>query len=174
MGSMNRPIAAALALAAWLILPGLARPAVSPEPAGVLAVRLKIAAPDLPGGATLLAFRPASNLIFARLLGPVPGEFTPERDPQLSEDMIVVAAFDDAGAELASVRLVDPRLVRAEWEDESGRLNRRILYRSEAEFTVAFPDIPGIREFRLFQPVWDGRTFTLVALGTTRSGEGRR
>lgn len=89
-----------------------------------------------------------------------------ERDPQLSEDDIVVVALDDGGQELGWARLKDPRVVRAEQPAADGTLSGRTLYRADAEIEVWLPGRTDLAALRVYKPQWNGREFDLTGLGT--------
>ena len=92
---------------------------------------------------------------------------TRQRDPQLSEDDLVVVAVDAQGKEIAWQVVKDPSLVRAETPSASGELEHRLLRRPEASFTVTLPQpTTGIVELRLYKPRWTGSAFVIDAVGS--------
>lgn len=137
-----------------------------------LEITLKLSTPGVSPAGYLTA-RPAAHRVSVRGLRPAAEAPAVERNPELSEDMMVVAACDRDSRELARVIVIDPRLLRAEVADEEGRLTSRRLYRPEVEFTVALPGRLGIALLRLFHPVWDGGAFELELVGEVRFGEAR-
>ena len=91
-----------------------------------------------------------------------------ERHPELSENHLVVKALDVQGNEIAQVYLLDPRLIRAETTDSSGKLMTQNLYRESVEFVILLPDIPNIHSIEIFQPHWTGTEFLLESIGKIR------
>jgi hypothetical protein len=72
------------------------------------------------------------------------------------------------GDEALRIIIPDPRLLRAETSDESGRLSKKILYRPAVDFSIALPDNPSLESIKIFQPQWTGAEFILVPIGEAR------
>jgi hypothetical protein len=90
-----------------------------------------------------------------------------QRDPQLSEDDLVIVAVNAQGEEIAWQLVKDPSLIRAETPTASGELEHRVLRRSEASFIVTLPQpAAAIAELRLYKPRWTGTAFVLDAVGS--------
>jgi hypothetical protein len=109
------------------------------------------------------AARPASDvtvLNHRRGIGPLPQE----RDPQLSEDRLVVISVDAIGRELDWRIVMDPRIVRAEFPDAQGRLSGRTFHRTEVNLLVDVPNNPDIVRLRIYapQPTADGFVLNLL------------
>jgi len=89
-----------------------------------------------------------------------------QRDPQLSEDDLVIVAVSPQGADLGWQVIKDPSFVRAETPTASGELQHQTLRRPEASFLVTLPGRgEGIAELRLLKPRWNGTAFILDPLG---------
>jgi hypothetical protein len=88
-----------------------------------------------------------------------------DRSLELSTIQILVTAIDGKQTLRWWSLVADPRIMRAESANERGELSGTVLYRSKAEFTVAFPDDEAITELRLYHPNWTGAEFTLDLLG---------
>lgn len=84
-----------------------------------------------------------------------------QRAPQLSEDHLVVSAFDAEGREIYRQIILDPRLVRAELTDSGELGGAREYYLDEVMFSVILPEDPRIAEIRLLKPEWTGSAFLL-------------
>jgi hypothetical protein len=95
----------------------------------------------------------------ARVQGPLPRE----RDPQWSEDEIVIVAVDAVGRETSWQKVQDPRLVRAELPGPSGELRGERLHRPLAEIVTIVPDAAA--SVRIFETRWTGAGFVLRELG---------
>lgn len=91
-----------------------------------------------------------------------------ERNPELAEDRLVVVGLDATGRELSRAIVLDPRLVRAEFGDSSGKLSRKLLYKDDVELSVALPDDPAIVSVIVYHPRWTGKHFVLDAIGQTK------
>lgn len=89
-----------------------------------------------------------------------------QRNPQLSEDKLVVSALDAQGKEITHVYLADPRLLRSENVDSRGNLtSKKKLFRRSAKLIIPLPDNPEIKSIQIFQPHWTGTEFTLELIG---------
>jgi hypothetical protein len=97
---------------------------------------------------------------------PAEGSLPRQRHPQLSEDQVLVQAFNAGGALVDSHLIPDPRLVRAEFAGPTGELTGEVLNRLDPEFLITLPDLPGLVELRLFKPRWTGTAFALDLIGT--------
>ena len=99
----------------------------------------------------------------------LPGPPPVQRNPELSEDQLVVIALDPRGVEIARVFVLDPRIIRAESVDEGGRfISSAVYYLSSAEFGVCFPDRPDLAAIRVCEPVWNGQGFWLKTIAQGR------
>jgi hypothetical protein len=131
-------------------------------------------------GVQMTSDRPSVHRVLAIGGRIVPGVPPRERRTELSEDHLVVLGLNAQGREIARVTLIDPRLIRAEWADDEGRLTKRILYRPSIDFTVFFPASGDITTVRVLKPEWTGAEFLFHALGETpvnfseRDGAGGR
>lgn len=111
------------------------------------------------------AAQPASDVTVLgrrRGTGPLPQE----RDPQLSEDRLVVISVDATGRELDWRLVMDPRLVRAEFPDAQGRLSGRTFQRTEVNLLVDVPNDPDIVRLRIYAPQLTNDGFVLNLLAT--------
>lgn len=89
-----------------------------------------------------------------------------QRSLELSTNQLLVVAVNGQRQLRWWSLIPDPRIMRAESPNAGGKLSGRVLYRSKAEFIVAFPDDEMITELRLYHPHWTGSEFTLEPLGT--------
>ena len=87
-----------------------------------------------------------------------------QRRPEIAEGQIVVTVVDAAGNEKGRTIVPDPRILRAEFPDETGQLQGNHRVRPNAEFLVTLPDDPSIRELRIHEPRWNGSEFELDLL----------
>jgi hypothetical protein len=88
-----------------------------------------------------------------------------QRSLELSTNQLLVAAVNGQRQLRWWSLIPDPRIMRAESPNAGGKLSGRLLYRSKAEFIVAFPADETITELRLYHPHWTGSEFTLEPLG---------
>jgi hypothetical protein len=96
----------------------------------------------------------------------IAGSLARQRDPQLSENHLLVRALN-AGGEIVDTQLIlDPRVVRAEAQGPSGELKGETLHQASSEFLLTIPDSTAVRELRVFHPRWTGTAFVLDPLGT--------
>jgi len=98
-----------------------------------------------------------------------------QRDPQLSDDDLVIVAVSPQGTDLGWQVIKDPSFVRAETSTPAGELQHQTLRRPEASFIVTLPEQgAGISELRLLKPRWTGTAFVLDPLGSViLPGSGR-
>ena len=90
-----------------------------------------------------------------------------QRDPQLSEDDLVIVAVNAQGADVGWQLVKDPSVVRAEAPTASGELRGQVLRRPQTSFVVTVPQAsPAIAVLRVYKPRWTGSGFALDALGT--------
>jgi hypothetical protein len=111
------------------------------------------------------AAQPASDVTVVnrrRGIGPLPQE----RDPQLSEDRLVVVSVDATGRELDWRLVMDPRLVRAEFPDAQGRLSGQTFQRTEINLLVDLPNDTDIVRLRIYAPQMTADGFVLNLLVT--------
>ncbi len=88
------------------------------------------------------------------------------RAPQVVQGTLVVAGYDLQDRELSRSVVNDPRLVRAEFPDETGLLSGTVLYRADAVLQITVPSGIGITRFRVFEPQWTDGSMELTELGT--------
>jgi hypothetical protein len=88
-----------------------------------------------------------------------------ERDPQLSEDVLVVFGVGANGVEEGWQIVRDPTIVRAEAPDASGLLSGQVLRRTNTTFVVTIPVPSTLQELRIYKPRWTGASFVLDPAG---------
>ena len=64
-----------------------------------------------------------------------------QRSPELSSDHLVIAVLDAQETVRHWQIVIDPRLVRGEFPDAAGNLQKTVIYRSDVEFSVLDDDI---------------------------------
>jgi len=94
------------------------------------------------------------------------GDLPRQRSLELSIEQLVVIGVGEDSQILWWHTLADPRLVRAETPDETGKLKNESFYLPTVEFAIAYPEDLGIRALRLYHPVWNGKDFQLQLAGT--------
>lgn len=87
------------------------------------------------------------------------------RSLEFSPTQVLVIAVDGKANLLWWHLQTDPRLLRAETVSASGEVTGRISYLRQIDFSIAYPDLPTIRELRFYKPEWTGEEFRLRALG---------
>jgi len=163
---MIRVVAAVLALA----LCAAVQPLLSGPQTGTvreIKVRMSIGA-AAPESLRFLSFRPDTARMEVLARKTLPGTLQRERNPELSEDLVVIVAVNIRGEETYRVSRPDPRLLRAETADDTGLLSSTRLYRENVEFWVALPDDPDLDKILFFHPEWTGAVFNLVPVGEVR------
>jgi len=115
-----------------------------------------------------LSFRPESARMEVRERRTVAGNLPRQRRPELSEDLLVIIAYNIRGEEIYRTSQIDPRLLRAETADETGRLTSTLLYRESVDFWVVLPDDPDLDKAVFFHPQWTGEVFNLIHVGEVR------
>ena len=100
-----------------------------------------------------------------RIFGQVPRQ----RNVELSSQHLVVIGLDENGREIAQIVVADPRLIRAEIFDSSGKIvSNKYIYQEHAEFSLIFPEDPLLRMLNFYQPNWTGTKFVLEFVGETQ------
>jgi hypothetical protein len=93
------------------------------------------------------------------------GRLRRERNPQLSDQSLVLIVRDADGRNLSWHIAPNPWIVRAETPDPTGRLTGRILDQREQAASFTVPDIQGARRVTLYQPRWSDGQYVLDAIG---------
>ncbi len=88
-----------------------------------------------------------------------------QRAPFLTEDRLVVVAFDTKGKEISRHYVNDPRWLRSELPNARGQLSKLTLKQTQGQFPVLLPD-DGVAQLKIFEPVWKGGNFDLQLIGT--------
>jgi hypothetical protein len=91
----------------------------------------------------------------------LPSPPAPERDPQLAADRLVVVAVNAAGEPIDWRIVADPRTVRAEAPDATGRLSGRTLVHPDGELRVALTAGADVRALHIYKPRWTGEAWAL-------------
>jgi hypothetical protein len=163
----------------WLFLiPGLRSAAVPSGPEELLReFVLRIEQVESGRNAVLLSpVHPAAHRLRAERGRIIRGPLPKARSAELTEDHLVVLGLDARGEELGRVALIDPRIIRAEWADEEGRLTGLVLTHPSADFTVVFPAALEIAAIRVLVPKWTGNGFAFQTLGeitvSAKGGDG--
>ncbi len=90
-----------------------------------------------------------------------------QRRLELSPQQILIVSLDSKQRVLWWSLENDPRLLRLETSDESGRLSGgNVIYQNDAELLVSLPADSAITDVRLYHPNWDGSKFQLEAIGS--------
>lgn len=93
------------------------------------------------------------------------GAMARQRSPEMSRHHLVIIARDRRGREVARQLVQDPRYVRMETADESGKLSGDTYFNSDADLRVVLPDRKNIVAVGVYKPRWNGEQFELEALG---------
>ena len=75
-----------------------------------------------------------------------------QRALELADDRLLVLAVDSAGRIRFWSVMANPRIIRAEFPDASGRLSGRVIEQPDAELLVDVPADPAIQEVRVYVP----------------------
>ena len=97
---------------------------------------------------------------------PIARSLVRQRDPQLSENHLLVRAVNAGGQIVDTQLILDPRIIRAEAPGPSGELRGETLHLASPEFLLTIPDGSAVRELRIYHPRWSGTAFVLDLLGT--------
>lgn len=91
-----------------------------------------------------------------------------QRNPQLTSQHLLIIGYDEKDREIARVIIPDPRLIRTEETDASGRfISKHITYEDSAEFSLLFPENPQLHKLKFFHPNWTGEKYILELIGET-------
>jgi len=123
--------------------------------------------PSLPRGKILRSL-PRNQRILIRHVHTDSRPVSKKRNPEISEEHLLIVAYDSHGKEIIRTLVPDSRIVRAETVNISGELVSEKLFRQEANLTVHIPNTPGIYSLRIFQPRWNGVKFVLEPINDVR------
>lgn len=123
-----------------------------------------------------LGLQTAQQTVSARLIQRTDrsGQPPKQRSTEVSAGHFVVAFLDADGTIRHWQIVIDPRIIRGEFPDDSGHMRKTVLYRDEAEISVASPDGFDAAEIRIFKPAWESGELTLAPLASLRMGTGER
>lgn len=110
--------------------------------------------------------QPPTNAFTVERRSWLSGSLPRRRDRQLSQDQLVIVAFDAQGNRIDTQFIPDPRVLRAESPGPRGEMRGETLHHATTELLITLPDDPSITELRVYQPHWNGSTFLLDLLGT--------
>lgn len=88
-----------------------------------------------------------------------------QRNPELSEDQLVVIGLDNAGIEIMRTLILDPRFVRSEAFGANGIVSSEKHLLTEAVFGVTLPDNERLSSIEIYQPHWNGQQYLLRLQG---------
>jgi hypothetical protein len=94
------------------------------------------------------------------------GAVVRERNPEISEDQLIVVASDPDGRPVSWRAILDPRIVRAEGMSAAGEMTGRVLHRADVEFAIALPLGSTTAEVQIFRPRFTGTDWVLTRLGS--------
>ena len=90
-----------------------------------------------------------------------------QRSLELSTTQILIVALNEKQQVLWWTLQTDPRILRLETADDTGRLsNPDSVYFNEADLLVSLPADETITETRFYHPNWDGEEFSLELIGS--------
>ena len=95
----------------------------------------------------------------------VTGSVRRERQPQLSEDQLVIVQRRSDGGALDWVAVPDPRIIRAEVPGADGRLTGKVVHVTDTELLVAVPQLAATVKLSVYKPRWTGTEFLLDLVG---------
>ncbi len=93
------------------------------------------------------------------------GQLPRDRVLELSPNQVLLIALDASGKLRWWKLYLDPRLVRAEVPDDNGQLKSEEHYLKTVDFVIDYPAEAGIREVRLYHPLWTEKEFQLELIG---------
>lgn len=94
-----------------------------------------------------------------------PGRVRRERNPQLSDQSLVVIVRDSERRDLSWQIVPNPWVIRLEVPDATGRLSGQVIRQTPADWSVTVPDLPGARSVGIYEPRWNGDVYLLDPLG---------
>jgi hypothetical protein len=120
----------------------------------------------------LSAAPPTDNTIKILSQKRTQGALPKQRNPELSQQNLVIVGVNAQGQEISRTVMLDPRIIRAETAEPSGKLTSSgLLYRNDATFSVMVPDEPGVIGLKVYQPRWSGSEYTLDLIGEAKLPE---
>lgn len=93
------------------------------------------------------------------------GSLRRERNPQVTEDQLVLVQRSDDGTALDWRLVKNPRIIRAELPGPDGRLSGGVIERDSAEMLITLPNLASASRLSVYQPHWNGTEFLLDLIG---------
>jgi hypothetical protein len=84
----------------------------------------------------------------------------------LTSDQLLVASVDAESRLKWWELLDDPRVIHGEWVEADGRMAGAYYYRTQPGMYITLPDVPEIREVRIFFVRWTNEQYFLEPLAT--------
>ena len=97
-----------------------------------------------------------------------------QRSPELSSDHLVIAVLDAQETVRHLQIVIDPRLVRGEFPDAAGNLQKTVIYRSDVELSVSIPGGIEAAEVRILSPSWESGELKLAPLASLKMAVSNR
>ncbi len=95
------------------------------------------------------------------------GTLPQKRTFELSATQIVIVAVGASDQVVWWDLIPDPRILRAETSDSSGKISGRTLFRRDTELFFHLPSNDAITMIRFYSPIWNGHEFSLDPIGAT-------
>ena len=163
-----KSIARLLGIAGWIFVFGFLQPAVAAGDVGGRRVEIRLGSLTTlkPSPERPVKEPPNAHAVSVKRHVHVQGAPPKRRSKEMSWQELVVVALDEKGQEIDRAVVPDPRLIRYESADPSGKfIASEILYREEADLTVLFRENPGVRVVKVYHPRWTGKEYVLDLLG---------
>lgn len=91
-----------------------------------------------------------------------------ERNPEITEDDLVVVGYDSNNLEISRAIITDPRLIRYESFDEtSGEFIEAEMMQRKADFNVTLPANDNLFSIEILKPHWNGEKYILESQGVS-------
>jgi hypothetical protein len=113
----------------------------------------------------ITSLRPKAHIVKIIEQHVQPGLPSQQRNPEISDDHIIISAVDAEKKEVFRVNQIDPRLIRAEWEESPGILTTNNFYLNEVNFGIALPNNHNIKNLEIYQVRWTGKDIRMEFLG---------
>ena len=89
-----------------------------------------------------------------------------QRNPEISAQHLIIVGLNAQGQETSRTIMLDPRILRAEAAESSGkRIPTEIMYREDVSFSITIPDDSNAVTLQIYKPRWTGKEFALDLIG---------
>lgn len=89
-----------------------------------------------------------------------------QRNPEISAQHLIIVGLNAQGQETSRTIMLDPRILRAEAAESSGKgIPTELMYREDVSFSITIPDDSNAVTLQIYKPRWTGKEYALDLIG---------